>query len=971
MRIGRMKIDRMTNPIGFAHNRPVLSYVVEESTGRTQKDARVQVAMDEAFRDIVFDSGIIESINSIAYPLPLKLQSCSRYYWKVWVTADNGDIAESDTAYFETGRQASEFAGRFIACEKEGLSCDFRKSFLAQKIIKSARAYAGALGLYELHINGEKAGSEYLAPGCNDYDSWMQTQTYDVTDLIRSGKNHITMMGGDGWAIGNFYFEGGADKIYAENQAVLLDLTITYEDGTSEIISTDNSWTVEESRIRFSSMYNGEIFDATFNPDETYNVREIDFDYSKLKPRRSPPIHVQEEIKPAALINTPAGETVLDFGQNMAGWVRFTCREPLGQQITLQYGEILQKGNFYRDNLRLAKAEYTYTSDGKERILRPHFTYYGFRYVKLTGFSGKINPDDFVAEAVYTDMESTGDIVTSNALVNRLIQNSIWSQKSNFFEVPTDCPQRDERLGWTGDAQVFAGTAAYQMDVLAFFSKYGYDLAKEQAKADGCVPFVVPSFHQKGGGSCAWADAATIIPWTMYLHYGDKSILEQQYVSMKSWADYIRKQDQASGSANLWKTGFHFGDWLALDGDDPRSPIGGTETYFIASCYYYYSTLLVSKAAAVLGNDIDAIYYKDRAESIRAAICREYITPTGRLAMNNQTAYVLILALDICQLHDKARVAADLVIRIKKDKEYLKTGFVGTPFICRVLSENGYHELAYKLLLNEECPGWLYPVRMGATTIWERWNSVMPDGSMNPEGMNSLNHYSYGSIVEWIYRSMAGINPVEEAPGFKKAIIRPQPDYRMSKCSCTFKSAAGTYVSNWEIIGEKLKFVITIPFNAQAQIILPDAVLSDVTCNGRSLAERPDSSPDSYADADINITVDTCLDAEQSGTSVTFCVKSGTYEIEYIPSTPYVRFYSLERNLGELISNKQTHAIIESELPVLMGMADSPMAAMGAVNEILQMPFIKVDPDQVAKAAQLLNRIRIMPDVIPPMIDWN
>lgn len=951
MKITTMKIDRLSNPLGFAHNNPVLSYVVEESTGRNQKAARVQVAMDASFHNVIFDSGFDESISSLAYPLPFKPESCTRYYWNVTVTADNGETAVSDAAVFETGRPASDFTGKFITCEKAGMPVNFKKSFSTERKIKYARAYASALGLYELYINGKKAGCEYLAPGCNDYDSWIQTQTYDVTDLIGNGDNQITMMAGDGWAIGNFYFEGGSDKTYADNQAVLLDLVITYEDGSTEVIATDNSWTAEESQIRFSSIYNGEVYDATFVGDDTYKVKQINFEYSKLEQRRSPPIIVQEVTEPVQLIHTPAGETVLDFGQNMAGWVRFTCREPAGSEIKLQYGEILQKGNFYRDNLRLAKAEYIYTSDGCERTLRPHFTYYGFRYVKLTGFTGEINPADFTAEAVYSELESTGDINTSNDLINRLIKNSIWSQKSNFFDAPTDCPQRDERLGWTGDAQVFAGTAAFQMDVMAFFSKFGYDMAKEQAKADGCVPFVVPSFHKKGGGSCAWADAATIIPWTMYMHYGDKSILEQQYGSMKSWADYIRRQDEASGSANLWRTGFHFGDWLALDADDPRSPIGGTEVHFIASCYYFYSTLLVSKAARVLGRDSDAQDYEAQAEKIREAICREYFTPTGRLALNNQTAYVLALVLNICPLKDRERTAADLVTRLKKDKEYLKTGFVGTPFICRVLSDTGYHELAYKLLLNEECPGWLYPVRIGATTIWERWNSVMPDGSMNPEGMNSLNHYSYGSIVEWIYRTMAGINPVEEAPGFKKALIKPQPDYRMTKFACTFKSAAGTYISNWEITGGKLKFQFTIPFNAQAQVILPDAAIDTVICNSRKLSDM--------------------VTAQQRGTAVCFEAESGSYTIEYDPTVPYVKFYSLDMKLDELLRDEQTRAIIESELPILLEMSDSPMAVMGGVSEMVQMPFIKIEPEQVRKAEQRLKQIRIMPDVIPAMINWD
>ncbi len=951
MKIVNLKTDHLTNPIGFAHAKPVLSYVVEESTGLTQKTARVQVALDETFASVLFDSGLDETIDSIAYPLPLQTKSCTRYYWRVTVVADDGDTATSDIAFFETGRHADEFVGRFIACEQDGLTCNFLKRCQATKEVKSARAYASALGLYELHINGTKAGLEHLAPGSNDYDSWLQTQTYDVTDLLKTGDNQITILAGDGWAIGNFYFEGGSDKTYADNQAVLLDLVITYEDGTVEVIATDRSWTAEESQIRFSSIYNGEVFDPNFIADVVYQTKEIDFDYRKLEPRRSPPVVVKEELQPIQLIKTPAGELVLDFGQNMAGWVRFTCREPKGTVIKLQYGEILQGGNFYRDNLRHAKAEYIYTSDGQHRTLRPAFHLFRLPLCQIDRFRGEIDLADFVAEVAYSEMASTGEITTSNSLVNRLIQNTVWGQKSNFFDVPTDCPQRDERLGWTGDAQVFSGTAAFQMDVLAFFSKFGYDMGKEQEKADGCVPFVVPSFRKPGGGSAAWADAATIIPWTMYMMYGDVAILEQQYGSMKAWADYIYRQDDANGSTGLWTTGFHFGDWLALDADDPKSPIGGTETPFIASCYYYYSTLLVAKAAKVLGQASDAASYAEQASKIKAAIIREYFTPTGRLGLQNQTAYVLVLALDLCKPEDKARVAADLVTRLKRDKEYLKTGFVGTPFICRVLSENGYHEMAYKLLLNDECPSWLYPVRMGATTIWERWNSVMPDGSMNPDGMNSLNHYSYGSIVEWMYRYMAGINPVEDAPGFRRAVIKPQPDYRMSRLDCTFKSAAGTYVSNWEIAGGQLEFLIKIPFNTQAQVILPDARLEDVFCNEENLADL--------------------VFAEQKGPAVIFTALPGIYAITYAPTVPYEKHYSLEMKLDDLMNNPEARAILEAELPAIAGMAGSSMASMGPVSQLVHMPFIKVDPELVKHAAHKLGQIMIKPDILPAMIDWQ
>lgn len=948
MNIINLKTNHITNPVGFAMDNPVLSYVVAQSTGSFQKEARILVAKDEAFEEVVYDTGMQAEIDSVAFKLPLEPEPACRYYWKVFAVADDGDAGESETAFFETAKAPDALQGRMIGA-KSGHDVDyFTKKVTLKKPVEQARAYAAALGVYELLINGKKAGEEYLAPGSNDYDSWLQYQTYDVTGLLKEGENVITLAVAPGWYSGYFGF-AGQNQVYGEKKAVLCDVDIRYTDGSAENICTDESWKAGVGPVRYSELYHGEVQDRTgeFAEEEgsaAGEVTELSFDAKKLSPRRSLPVRIKETIKPKRILRTPAGETVLDLGQNMAGWLAFSCREPAGVRLHFQYGEILQNGNFYRENLRSAKAEFTYISDGKERVVRPHFTYYGFRYVKIEGYAQDLSAEDFWGEVVYSDMDTIGSLSTSNELVNRLIQNALWGQKGNFVEVPTDCPQRDERMGWTGDAQVFSGTAAYQMDVFAFFSKYGYDMTKEQEKYEGCVPMVVPSIHMGPGGSAAWADAATIIPWNLYLHSGDVSMLEQQYPSMKMWADYIFRQDEQNGGKRLWNTGFHFGDWLALDGDDPSLPTGATEPFYVASCYYYLSTLLTAKAAEVLGKP-EAEEYFERARQVKEAIRDEYFTKTGRLALTTQTGYVLALAFGLCPKEFRQRIASDLLARLQKDRGYLKTGFVGTPYLCQVLSEYGAHEMAFRLLLNEDCPSWLYPVRMGATTIWERWNSVLPDGTMNPEGMNSLNHYAYGSVVEWLYRYVAGIRPLPEAPGFREALLAPLPDYRMSHVKCRLASPAGTYESSWAIEGENLKFRFVVPFGAKARIVLPDAKCSDLSC-----------------DREIFI-----KEARQEGDQVVSRVPAGTYEICYRPTVPYRRRYGADQKLSELLVRPELKELLVRQVP---GLSAIPleMFADKSLTEMAKDPMCPVSLEEAEKADAALKEFFIQPDQLPERI---
>lgn len=849
MIIQDMKCNRIVNPLGYTLSKPRLSWIVEPGdTGATvQQAGRVEIALDEAFLNIVHDSGKREDIDSISYTPELDLKPRTRYYWRVHTWTDRGEAA-SPVAWFETAKLEEVWSGRWITPDwpKQAVHPFLRRSFQIKRDVVKARLYICGLGLYEAEINGRRVGDEYFTPYCNSYNNWIQYQTFDVTDHICQGDNAIGVMLGNGWYKGRFGLSDRTEGYYGNQFALLCELVVTYTDGSTDTFCSDEAWKCTPSHILDSNLYDGEVQDgekavaewsSPSLPDADWSgVDFLDIDFTLLEARRSIPVRIKEERKPVAVIHTPKGETVLDLGQNMVGWIRFKNKAPKGSIIKLQYGEEMQEGCFYRDNLRSAKAEFTYISDGQLKEIQPFFTFYGFRYVKVEGWTGEVLIEDFTGCVVYSDLEMTGTIETSNPMVNRLILNALWGQKGNFLDVPTDCPQRDERMGWTGDAQMFSGTACFNMDCNAFFHKFLYDLAQEQSTLGGVVPITVPGFgfneHSEHTGSSAWSEAATVIPWNLYLHYGDKSILEQQLGSMKDYVDWIRKQDDGS---RLWNTGTHYGDWLALDGEGEFSPFGGTPTDLIATAYYAYSSELVAKAAKALGkNSMAEAYFKLTAE-VKEAFCKAFITPNGRLAADTQTSYILVLFMELVPESLRPGIVEDLCRKLETNDFYLQTGFVGTPYFCRVLSQHGRNDLAYKLLLNEQYPSWLYEVKMGATTIWERWNSLLPDGKFGELGMNSLNHYTYGSIVEWMYRNMCGIQPLEEAPGFRKIRLAPQPNNRLSHARAALKSSAGLYESAWSYEQDGLRYKFRIPFHAEAELVLPDARIKDITVNGAAL----------------------------------------------------------------------------------------------------------------------------------------
>lgn len=916
MKIIRMKTNRIVNPLGFYMEQPSLSYVVTDTGAKRQEYARIRIALDEQLQLTIFDTGMQKDIDSLSYVPQITLKPRTRYYWQVEVWGDNKEHAISEVAWFETSKMNEKWQAQWIKPAMENhWHPVLSHSFQLNSELASARAYVCGLGLYEMEINGQKAGEEYLAPGFNAYHKWLQYQTYDITDLLRKGSNRIDVLLGNGLYKGRFGFEGDSNtEIYGNEFALLCEIKLTYTDGTTETIGTDTNWSAARSNIIDGNIYDGEVVDSTLSSEEIYSVESIDIGYDRLRARLSLPVVIKQQLKPQAIIHTPAGETVLDMGQNMVGWLRFCTAAPAGTIIKLLHGEVLQDGNFYNENLRTAKAEFIYTADGQERVVQPRFTYYGFRYVKVEGWPGELNIEDFTGCVLYSDMEEIGNITTDNELVNSLFQNALWGQRGNFLDVPTDCPQRDERMGWTGDAQVFSGTACFNMDTQAFFAKYGYDMWREQEDRGGMVPMVVPAANVNGGGSSAWGDAATIIPWNVYLHYGDKGILEQQFNSMKAWVDYIITSDEQSGGHRLWTTGFHFGDWLALDGPDPDSPMGGTDTHFIASAYYKYSSEIVAKAAKVLGESELATYYEKISNEVKRAIEQEFFTPTGRLALNTQTAYAVALYMDLVPDYALDKVLSAFGVRLKLDRNHLRTGFVGTPYLNFALSHYGKNSLAYTLLLNDDYPSWLYAVKLGATTIWERWNSILPDGKISSSGMNSLNHYAYGAIVEWMYRTVAGINPLEEAPGFRRALLSPKPDFRLKHVSAELHSAAGLYKSGWSFDEQgRLTMTFDIPFHCTASVCLPRGDIHTIQINQQTLEAGR-------------------FLAKQQGEDLLLELDSGHYVISYMPTTSYIKKLSTYTPIAELLLVKEAKEIFLQVLPE--GLASNTALGGASLREL-------------------------------------
>lgn len=752
---------------------------------------------------------------------------CDLEYGKKYVFSVESDKSRKEIVFYTSRILDSTI---IKPSEKTFAPIFYKNAEIENDVLRADLAITG-LGLYRAFINGKRVGNSYLTPGYNDYDTYLRFQTYDVTDLVKSGENLIEVHMGDGWYKGRFGIDKpveNGDKVFGEEYLLCLKLTLEFKNGTVKEIETDSSWTWSDSFCTENSIYDGEFRDYSRKLSERKPVLTEDNEKNEKKYNITPDMgtHIKEKdvLKPSLYIS-PKGEKILDFGQNASGFVRFKSCLGKGQTVTLYHGEILQDECFYNDNLRTAKARCSYVGDGNERTYEPYFTYFGCRYVLVEGLND-VNPDDFEFVVIYSDLYDTLKCNTDNEKINKLMKNTYWGQRSNFLDVPTDCPQRDERLGWTADTQVFVNTACYQMDTYNFYRKYLHDLRYDQTfYYNGDIPMYSPSLkHEAGEGGAVWADAGTIIPWNVYMNYGDKQLLGYGYAIMKDYSEVLLKKEEADGGKGLIRHGFTFGDWLAQDGICDQSLAGGTDNVFIINVYYYNSLKLTAKAAKELGIIGDYEKYNSHAEKVYAAILDEYFAPNGKLALDTQTAYVISLYYGIYR--NKERVIQDFKERLRKDFYKMKTGFTGTPLILPALFDNGLDDDAYRILYNEECPGWLYAVNMGATTVWERWNSVLPDGKISGINMNSLNHYSYGSVCEAIYSRICGLENL--APGWKKALIKPHVNYRMKKAQIAFNSPAGLYEVSWLSEKDSFKLSVKIPYGCEADIELPDGTKDKV-----------------------------------------------------------------------------------------------------------------------------------------------
>ena len=837
-----VRIEHLQDTLGIGTDRPRLSWIIAtESQGWFQTGYEIETY--DTNGKLRGQTGKVESDQSVLIAWPFApLASREQLTVRVRVWGKDGNVSEwSNAVSLEAGLlSTSDWTAHFISptwdedTSRSNPSPYQRREFELRAGIKSARLYITALGLYEAQLNGAVVGDHVLSPGWTVYDQRLRYHTFDVTEMLNEGQNAIGAILGDGWFRGRIGFGSGNRNIYGEHLALLAQLEIQYADGSSERIITDDAqaWRAATGPILMNSIYDGETYDARlehsgwslpgFDDSKWSNVHKLEWDMKTLEAPLGPPVRRIETIAPVSITQSPSGKTLVDFGQNLVGKLSIKVKGSAGHTVTLHHAEVLENGELGTRPLRFAEATDRYTLRGGEmEPWEPRFTFHGFRYVEVDNWPGELNLQDLSAVVLHSDMQPTGWFECSDPLLNKLHGNVVWGMRGNFLDVPTDCPQRDERLGWTGDLQVFSPTASFLYDVSGFLRSWLKDLAVEQRKIGGAVPPVIPNVLGKGFGiAAAWADAATIVPWTLYQRFGDIEILSDQFESMCAWVDYV---SSVAGKSRLWDKGFQFGDWLDPTAPPDKPGQARTDKSIIASAYFIYSTDLVAKAAEVLGRTNEQKEYLTLAAEARAAFAREYITPSGRLMCDAETAYSLALVFDLLPSAEQRQHAGDRLNELVRESGYhIRTGFVGTPLICDALCNTGHYVAAYRLLMQQDCPSWLYPVTMGATTVWERWDSMLPDGSINPGEMTSFNHYALGAVADWMHRTIGGLTPTQ--PGYRHMDIRPRPGGGLTHAQTRHLTPYGMAECKWKIENGKFDLDVTIPANTTAQIVLPDSI---------------------------------------------------------------------------------------------------------------------------------------------------
>ncbi|MBK1876457.1 alpha-L-rhamnosidase [Pelagicoccus mobilis] len=846
----KLRVNLRTNPIGIGDRTPRLSWQLhDQRPGAAQMAYRLQASLDDPNFEphhLTWDTGRIDTDGNtdIAYDGP-PLKSRERIYWRVAIWDAWGQLSQwSDPAFFEAGLlDENDWKGEWIGRLDNGDKLTVPVPYLRREFqlpctsIVSARLYISARGLFEATINGQPVTEDRFAPGWTEYEKSIPYLAYDVTHLTRKGDNAIGIVLGDGWYRGNL-FHPPVRANYGPQLSVICQLEVLLSNGEREIIASNTRWQSSTGPIRASDIYDGETYDARkempgwdkagFEGKRWSAVDRFAPPAAEIVPRQGPLTRKQEALSPQSIRSRGNGIYIFDFGQNLAGAAQLRVKGPRGHKVTLRFAEMLDEdGSLYVENLRQAKAtdHYFCSGEGAETFF-PSFSYHGFRYVEVSGLANRPTKKTLTAIALHSEMPATGSFECSNTHLNQLQSNIRWGQKSNFLEIPSDCPQRDERLGWTGDAQVFIPTAAFNFDVSSFFSQW-IDALNDGQTAGGAYPDIAPDVfsvrkelkfsidtHSRRHGNAGWSDAGVICPWEIYKAYGDATLLERCYTHMVSWIDYQEKT-----SNKLIRPATAYGDWLAVDAIKPEwAP---TPCELVGTAYFAHTTSLMAKIAGIFGYEEDVERFSKLRTKIGNAFRQEFVTPSGLLAGDTQTAYLLALSFDLLEGTHRERAILRLVELIERKENHLSTGFIGTPLLCPTLSRFGLTDLAYRLLLQKSYPGWLYPIENGATTMWERWNSWTKENGFGDDGMNSFNHYAHGAIGEWLYRTVGGIDQLSDSVGYKRLLFRPQPGGGLEWAKTSLETSQGMARCEWKLKGTQFELEVEIPPNAIGEIHIP------------------------------------------------------------------------------------------------------------------------------------------------------
>ena len=824
--VSNLRCERAVDPIGVGTATPRLSWQIDATSGETNV---VQIAWQVETDG--WDSGRVEGREqSVVYGWP-HLGPREKHEWRVRVWTSAGDSEWSERATFETGLldPTNDVAAQMIAASATTPVVRFSTTFDLDDDVASARLYLTSHGSVVSHVNGERVGEEVLEPGWTSFHKRLVLRTHDVTEALHRGTNEVDAVVAPSWFSGRFGLST-EEPIYGPHVGVLAQLEITTTTGETKTIATDTSWAATSTPFLLAEIYDGETFDARSPEPQPTTVTTIDLDRSILVQPAVAPVRETQIVQPASR-TVIDGALQIDFGQNLVGYMRLTMRKPgAGAEIVMRHAELLgPDGRLYTRPLRSARATDTYIARGDAvETYEPTFTFHGFRFAEITGIDA--DAVDVEAVVIHSDLDRTGSFTCSDELVSKLHSNVVWGMRGNFVSVPTDCPQRDERLGWTGDAQVFSPTASYLYDCETFWENWLADLRADQ-RDDGCVQPVIPDVGLPiGNGACGWGDAACVIPWTTYVAYGDTNVLREAFASMRAWADYVfsRLDDMSR-----WKQDFQFGDWL--DPDAPTAEPWKAKARFdlVASAYAYRSTDIVARTAGVLGDDATVDRYRARANALKDAWWTNY----AEEAATTQTGCALAIEFGLTPDDASKHQLGDALVSLIRDADtHLATGFLGTPILLPALVSTGHLDVAYEVLNQTTCPSWLYTVLAGATTIWERWDALRPDGSVPNDGLGgagagmvSYNHYAYGAVADWMHTTVAGLAPDPDEPGYRHILVRPRPGGGLTSAGAVLATRFGFAASTWDITdGTVFTVHVSVPPNTSASVTLPDGYTTRV-----------------------------------------------------------------------------------------------------------------------------------------------